>query len=117
MPRRSWVLLAAACFAAFGLWRLLHSVPLLLSGEPWSLVPFALFIQGLLSVLAAVTLFYRKELSAVLVVLLGVAVGVTALLESFVWDVRAPLSGILIFVVAVLAAVFFARLLRAERAA
>ena len=117
MPKRSWLLLAAACFAAFGVWRLLHSIPLLAVAATLSLVPFALFIQGLLSLLAAAALYYRSERAALLVVLLGVAVGVTALLESFVWEVTAPLAGILVFIVAVLAALLFARWLRAEHVA
>lgn len=113
MPRRSWLLLATACFAAFGVWRLLHSIPLLPVAASLSLVPFALFIQGLLSLLAAAALFYRSDRASLLVVLLGVAVGVTALLESFVWGVEAPLAGILVFVLAVVAALFLARWLRA----
>ena len=114
MSRQTWVLLAAVCLGAFGVWRLLHAIPLLPVAATLSLVPFALLIQGVLSLLAAAALFYRSERAALLVVLLGVAVGVTALLEVFVWEVTAPLAGILVFVVAVLAALLFARLLRAR---
>lgn len=115
MPRRTWILLAVAWLVAFGIWRLLHSAPLLFAGEPWSLVPFALFLQGMLAVLAAGALFYGMEIGSALVVLLGVAVGVTALFESFVWEITAPLAGILVFAVAILAAVLFARFVRGER--
>jgi hypothetical protein len=115
MPRRSWVLLAIAWLVAFGVWRLLHSAPLLFADETWSLVPLALFLQGMLAVLAAGALFYRMEIGSALVLLFGLAVGVTALLESFVWEITAPLAGIVVFAVAILAAVFLARFLRGER--
>lgn len=117
MPRRSWILLAVVVLTAFGIWRLLQSAPLLFMGESWSLVPVALLVQGLLAVLAAGALFYGVGVAPGLVVALGVAVGVTALLESFVWEVTAPLAGIVGFVVAVLAALLLARFARGERGA
>jgi len=115
MPRRNWILLVVVCLAVFGVWRLLLSVPLLFSDESWSLVPVALFVQGLLAVLAAAALFYGSEIAAALVLGLGLAVGVTALLESFAWEITAPLAGILTFVVAILAALLLARFVRGER--
>jgi hypothetical protein len=109
MPRRNAILLVAALLVVFGVWRLLNAVPLLLSGEAYSFVPLVLFVQGGLAVLAAAALFFTHASAPLLVVLLGVAVAITSLLEVFVWDVVAPLAGFLVAVVAILSAVLFAR--------
>jgi hypothetical protein len=114
MSRRTVILLVAAGLAVFGIWRLLNALPLLLSGEPYSGVPLALLIHGLLAVAAAVALFIAHGIAALLVILLAVAVAITALLESFVWMVLAPLGGLLTAVVVLVAAFFFARFLGAK---
>jgi hypothetical protein len=116
MPRRTWILIAVVCFTAFGVVRMVYAAPLLFSDEPWALVPLALLTQGVLAVVAAAALFYRMGIAAGLVVALGVAVGVSALCEAFLWDVSAPLEGVLVFAGAILGAVFFARFVRAEPA-
>ncbi len=114
MPRRNAILVVAALLVVFGVWRLLNAVPLLLSGEAYAFVPLVLFVQGVLAVFSAMALFRSHASAPSLVVLLGVALATTALLEVFVWDVVAPLAGLLVAAAAIVSTVLFARYARGK---
>jgi hypothetical protein len=100
MERHTALLLIAIALAAYGAYHALYAVTMLIGpGSPLMLLAFAL--QAILAILAAIGVWRRQRWAAASLLLLGVSIAATALMEAFVFGILAWLYALLIAITAI----------------
>lgn len=84
----------------YGVYRALY-LPAMLVGPTDPLLLVGFLLQAVLGILAGVAVWLRTRPAPLLVVLLGVAIAATALIEAFVLGIVAYLYALLVAVVAI----------------
>jgi len=103
MERHTALLLIAIALAAYGVYHALYAVAMLAgTGSPLMLLAFAL--QAVLALLAAVGVWRQRRWAAASLLLLGVSIAATALVEAFVLGIIAWLYALLIAIAAIVIA-------------
>ena len=84
---------------AYGIYRALY-LPAMLVGPAHPALLACFLLQAVLGILSGVAVWYRARSAPLLIVLLGVAVALTALIEAFAFGIVAYLYALLVAVVA-----------------
>jgi len=105
--RSTALLLIAVALAGYGVY-ILGYVPAMLLGRPVSLLLIGFVLQVVCAFAAAVGVWRRQRWAAGVVVLLGLSVAATWLIEGFVLGIVAYLHALLVAVVAVVVALIIA---------
>ena len=105
--RSTALLLIAVALAGYGVY-ILGYVPAMLLGRPVSLLLIGFVLQVVCAFAAAVGVWLRQRWAAGVVVLLGLSVAATWLIEGFVLGIVAYLHALLVAVVAVVVALIIA---------
>jgi hypothetical protein len=113
MDRRSADLLIALALAAYGIWYALY-VPAMLAGTPQPFLLIAFLAIAVLALVAAFGVARRQPWAAIALVLLGVTVAVTQLIEGFVLGILPWLRAVLVAVLALVTTVALASYYRAR---
>ena len=108
MNDRSTVLLViAVALAGYGLYIAAY-VPAMLLGQPVPILLIAFVLQVLCALAAAVGVWRDQPWAAAMVVLLGVIIAATWLIEGFVLDIVAYLHALLVAILAIVVALIIA---------
>ena len=108
MNDRSTVLLLIAVeLAGYGVYTAAY-VPAMLLGQPMPLLLIGFVLQAVCALAAAVGVWRRQPWAAGVVVLLGVSIAATWLVEAFVLGIVAYLDAILVAVLAIVVALIIA---------
>ena len=105
--RSTALLLIAAALAGYGVY-ILGYVPAMLLGQPVPLLLIGFVLQVVCAFAGAVGVWRRQSWAAGVVVLLGLSVAATWLIEGFVLGIVAYLHALLVAVVAVVVALIIA---------
>jgi hypothetical protein len=105
--RSTALLLIAVALAGYGVY-IVRYVPGMLLGRPEPLLLTGFVLQAVCAFAAAVGVWRRQSWAAGVVVLLGVSVAATWLIEGFVLGIVAYLHALLVAVVAVVVALIIA---------
>ena len=112
--RSTALLLIAVLLAAYGLY-IAGYVPAMLLGQPVPLLLIGFVLQAVCALAAAFGVWRRRSWAAGVVVLLGVCIAATWLIEAFVLGIVAYLHALLVAVLAILVALIIAAYLNRER--
>jgi hypothetical protein len=104
MSRSTTRLVSTIALAAYGLYAASY-VPGLLAGSPVPVLLIAFALQAVFALAAAVGVWRGQRWAAAVVVLLGVSIAATWLVEAFVFGIVAYLPALLIAVVALVVTV------------
>jgi hypothetical protein len=104
----------AFALAAYGIWRALY-VPAMLVGQPELLLLLGFLAQAVLGLVAAFGVARNQPWAPVVLVLLGVSVAVTQLVEGFVLGILPWLRAVFVAVLAIVVTVILARYCAAGR--
>jgi hypothetical protein len=107
------LLLIAVALAAYGLYIAGH-VPAMLVGEPVPLLLIGFVLQLVCALAAAVGVWRGQPWAAGVVVLLGVIIAATWLIEAFVLGIVAYLYALLVAVLSIVVALIIARYIRRQ---
>lgn len=107
------MLLIAVLLAGYGLY-IAGYVPAMLLGPPVPLLLIGFVLQAVCAFAAAFGVWRHQPWAAGVVVLLGVSVAATWLIEAFVLGIVAYLYALLIAVIAIIIALMIAAFLRRE---
>ena len=107
IDRSTALLLIAGALAGYGVYIGAH-VPGMLIGPPLPLLLIAFVLQAVCAFAAAVGVWRRQPWAAGVVVLLGAIIGVTWLVEAFVFGIVPYLQAILVAVLAIVVALIIA---------
>jgi hypothetical protein len=100
VERRTALLLIAMALGAYGVYHALYAISMLLApASPLLLLAFAL--QAVLAILAALGVWRRQRWAAAALLLLGVSIAATALVEAFVFGIIGWLYALLIAIAAI----------------
>lgn len=103
MERSTVLLLIAIALGAYGVYHALYAISMLLApGSPLLLLAFAL--QAGLAIVAAVGVWRQQRWAAAALLVLGVSIAATALVEAFVFGIEAPLYALLSAIAAIVIA-------------
>ena len=103
MERSTTLLLIAIALMAYGVYHAIYAITMLPRPvSPLLLLAFAL--QAVLAILAAAGVWQQRSWARTILLLLGVSIAVTALIEAFVLGIVAWLYAILIAAAAILTA-------------
>jgi hypothetical protein len=105
--RSAALLLIAVALAAYGVYIAAY-VPAMLLGRPMPLLLIGFVLQAVCALAAAVGVWRRRPWAAGVVVLLGVSIAATWLVEGFVLGIVAYLHATLVAVLAVVVALTLA---------
>ncbi len=101
--RSTALLLIAVALAGYGVYIAAY-VPAMLLGQPMPLLLIGFVLQAACALAAAVCVWHRQPWAAGMVVLLGVSIAATWLVEAFVLGIVAYLHAILVAVLAIVVA-------------
>ena len=105
--RSTALLLIAVALAGYGLY-IAGYVPAMLLGQPVPLLLIGFVLQAVSALAAAFGVWRRQSWAASVVVLLGVSIAATWLIEAFVLGIVAWLHALLVAVFAILVALIIA---------
>ncbi len=105
--RSTALLLIAVALAGYGVY-IAGDVPAMLIGQPVPLLLIGFVLQVVCALAAAVGVWRRRPWAAGAVVLLGVSIAATWLIEGFVLGIVAYLHALLVAVLAILVALVIA---------
>ena len=105
--RSTALLLTAVGLAVYGLYIAAH-VPAMLVGEPVPLLLIGFVLQAAFALAGAVGVWRDQPWAAGVVVLLGVSIAATWLIEAFVFGIAAYLHALLVAVLAIVVALIIA---------
>lgn len=105
--RSTVLLLIAVALAGYGVYTAAY-VPAMLLGQPMPLLLIGFVLQAVCALAAAVGVWRRQPWAAGVVVLLGVSIAATWLVEAFVLGIVAYLDAILVAVLAIVVALIIA---------
>ena len=105
--RSTALLLIAVALAGYGVY-IAGYVPAMLIGQPVPLLLIGFVVQAVCALAAAFGVWRRRPWAAGVVVLLGVSLAATSLIEAFVLGIVAYLHALLIAVFAIVAALIIA---------
>lgn len=105
--RSTVLLLIAVALAGYGLYIAAY-VPAMLLGQPVPLLLIGFVLQVVCAIVAAVGVWRRQPWAGVVVVLLGVSIAATWLVEGFVLGIVAYLHALLVAVLAIVVALVIA---------
>ena len=111
--RPTALLLMAVALAGYGLY-VASYVPAMLVGRPAPLLLVGFALQAVCALAAAVGVWSRRPWAAGLVMMLGVSIAATWLVEGFVLGMVAYLGALLVAVLAIVVAVIIAAYLRRQ---
>jgi len=111
--RSTALLLIAVVLAVYGLY-IAGYVPAMLLGQPVPLLLIGFVLQAVCALAAAVGVWRGQSWAAGVVVLLGVSIAATWLIEAFVLGIVAYLYALLIAVLAVVVALIIAAYVRRQ---
>ena len=111
--RSTALLLIAVVLAAYGVYIAAY-VPAMLLGQPLPLLLIGFVLQAVCALVAAVGVWRGQSWAAAVVVLLGVSIAATWLIEGFVFGIVAYLHALLVAVLAIVVALIIAAYLRRE---
>ena len=103
MERHTRLLLIAIALAAYGVYHALTAIAML-PGPASLLLLIAFVLQAVLAILAAVGVWRQRHWAAAALLLLGVSIAATALIEAFVLGIIAWLYALLIAIAAIVIA-------------
>ncbi len=112
--RSTALLLIAVALAGYGLY-IAGYVPAMLIGPPMPLLLIGFVLQALCALVAAFGVWRRQSWAAGVVVLLGVCIAATWLIEGFVLGIVAWLHALLVAVFAILVALIIAAYLNRKQ--
>jgi peptidoglycan/LPS O-acetylase OafA/YrhL len=105
--RSTALLLIAVALAGYGVYTAAY-VPAMLLGRPMPLLLIGFVLQAVCALAAAVGVWRRQPWAAGMVVLLGVSIAATWLVEAFVLGIVAYLDAMLVAVLAIVVALIIA---------
>ena len=105
--RSTALLLIAVALAGYGVY-IAGYVPAMLLGQPVPLLVIGFVLQVVCALAAAVGVWRGRSWAAVVVVLLGLSIAATWLIEAFVLGIVAYLHALLVAVLAIVVAVIIA---------
>jgi hypothetical protein len=111
--RSTVLLLIAVVLAGYGLY-IAGYVPAMLLGQPVPLLRIGFVLQAVCALAAAFGVWRRLSWAAGVVVLLGVSIAATWLIEAFVLGIVAYLQALLVAVLAILVALIIAAYLNRQ---
>lgn len=111
--RSTALLLIAVVLAAYGVYIGTY-VPAMLLARPVPLLLIGFVLQTVCALAAAVGVWRRQSWAAGIVVLLGVSIGATWLLEGFVFGIVPYLHALLVAVLAIVVALIVAAYVKRE---
>jgi hypothetical protein len=97
------LLLIAGALAAYGVWQALYAIAML-PGATSPLLLLAFTLQAVLAILAAIGVWRQQRWAGAALLLLGVSIAATALVEAFVLGIIAWLYALLLAVAAIVIA-------------
>ena len=103
MERHTRLLLIAIALAAYGVYHALYAIAML-PGPASLLLLLAFALQAVLAIVSAVGVWRQQPWAAAALLLLGVVIAATALVEAFVLGILAWLYALLIAVAAIVIA-------------
>ena len=103
MERSTTLLLIAIALMAYGVYHAIYAITML-PGPVSPLLLLAFALQAVLAILAAAGVWQQRSWAGTILLLLGVSIAVTALIEAFVLGIVAWLYAILIAAAAILIA-------------
>ena len=112
--RSTALLLIAVVLAAYGLY-IAGYVPAMLLGQAVPLLLICFVLQAVCALAAAFGVWRRRSWAAGVVVLLGVCIAATRLIEAFVLGIVAWLHALLVAVLAIVVALIIAAYLHRRR--
>ena len=107
MERSTTLLLIAIALMAYGVYHAIYAITML-PGPASPLLLLAFALQAALAILAAAGVWQQRSWASTTLLLLGVSIAVTALIEAFVLGIVAWLYAILIAAAAILIALVLA---------
>lgn len=113
--RSTALLLIAIALAGYGVYIAAH-VPAMLIGQPVPLLLIGFVLQAACALAAAVGVWRRQPWAAGVVILLGIAIAATWLVETFVLGIVAYLYALLVAVVAIVVALIIAAYVNRQHA-
>jgi hypothetical protein len=105
--RSTALLLIAVALAAYGVYIAAY-VPAMLIGRPVLLLLIGFVLQAVFALVAAFGVWRRRPWAATVVVLLGVSIAATRLIEAFVFGIVPWLHALLVAVLAIVVALIIA---------
>ncbi|MBP1685685.1 MAG: hypothetical protein H6Q33_1828 [Deltaproteobacteria bacterium] len=112
--RSTALLLIAVALAGYGLY-IAGYVPAMLLGQPVPLLLIGFVLQAVCALAAAVGVWRGRSWAAVVVVLLGLSIAATWLIEGFVLGIVAYLHALLVAVLAIVVALIIAAYVNRQR--
>jgi hypothetical protein len=105
--RSTALLLIAVVLAAYGVYIAAY-VPAMLLGQPGPLLVICFVLQAVFALAAAIGVWRGQRWAAGAVVLLGVSIAATRLIEAFVYGIVAYLHALLVAILAIVVALIIA---------